>query len=206
MTSPEENVLVVPRSILEEIGAFNGLCFDVARYMPTFLNPHNNLFLPRSAAEDDPSYKQLIPYLLIRHGDHLLRYTRGKTGGESRLHAKISIGIGGHINDGDTQATHFDEATYNRAVERELHEELTITGSYHQRIAALLNDDDTPVGRVHLGIVHVIDVDSPLITPREDAIGELAFTTVAELFSERERLENWSRLCLDGFNQLFNQR
>ncbi len=202
MPTAEENILVVPRRILEAIGHFEGLCFEVERYMPALLDPRNNLFLPRSAAEEDPSHKQLIPYLVIRHGDRVLCYTRGKSGGEARLHAKMSIGIGGHINDGDAHAEHFNDAAYNRAVERELHEELAIAGPYRQKVAALLNDEATEVGRVHLGIVHVIDVDSPEITPREDAIRDLEFVTAADLEPRRERLENWSQICLGGLDRL----
>lgn len=198
----EENILVVPRTVLENLGLFDGLCFDAARYMPALLDPRNNLFLPRSAAENDPSYKQLIPYLVIRHGDRVLHYVRGKSGGEARLHAKGSIGIGGHINDGDTHAEHFNEAAYQRAVERELNEELAISGPWHQKIAALLNDDATEVGRVHLGIVHIITVDSPVVAAREDAICDLQFLTAAELAPRREHLENWSQICLGGLDRL----
>jgi predicted NUDIX family phosphoesterase len=202
MSASEENVLVVPRSTLENIGLFEGLCFDTNRYIPALLDPANNLFLPRSAAENDPSHKQLIPYLVIRHGGRVLFYTRGKSGGEARLHAKGSIGIGGHINDGDTHAAHFDKTAYNRAVERELHEELEITGSYTQKVAALLNDDATEVGRVHLGIVHVIDLNAPDIRPREDAICDLEFLTPAELAPRRERLESWSQICQGGLDKI----
>jgi predicted NUDIX family phosphoesterase len=202
MSPTEENILVVPRVILEELGLFEGLSFEVDRYMPAMLDPRHNLFLPRSAAEDDPSHKQLIPYLVIRHGDRVLHYTRGKSGGEARLHAKGSIGIGGHINDGDAQAAHFDAAAYHRAVERELHEELDIPGAYRHEILALLNDDSTAVGRVHLGIVHLVDVDSDAIRPREEAISNVEFLTLAELAGRREHLEVWSRICLDGLADL----
>ena len=152
-----ENILVVPRSVLETLGAFQGLSLEADRYMAAFLDPQNNLFLPRPSAEADPSYKQIIPYLVLRHGDRVLCYTRGKSGGEARLHAKMSVGIGGHMNDGDTNAAHFDQAAYLRAVERELHEELEIPGPYRQRAVALINDDTNEVGRVHLGVVHLVD-------------------------------------------------
>lgn len=202
MSAPEENILAVPRRVLENLGMFQGLSFDIHRYVPPLLDPANNLFLPRSAAENDPTHKQLIPYLVIRHRGRVLFYTRGKSGGEARLHAKGSIGIGGHINDGDTHAQHFDTASYNRAVERELHEELEIRSSYSQKIAALLNDDATEVGRVHLGVVHVIDVNSTEIRPREDAIRDLEFLTPAELAPHRDRLESWSQICLGGLDKI----
>jgi predicted NUDIX family phosphoesterase len=200
--SAEENILVVPRPVFDRLGAFQGLCLDPGRYVSALLDPAHNLFLPRSAAEQDPTHKQLIPYLVLHHGDRVLCYTRGKSGGESRLHAKMSIGIGGHINDGDTQAAHFDEAAYFRAVERELHEELEIPGAYRQRIAALLNDESNEVGRVHLGVVHLIEVGSPEIRPREDAIRDIEFLTASELAPRRERLESWSQICLGGLEQL----
>jgi len=206
MTEPVENILCVPRRVLDDLGSFEGLCFDVARYMPVLLDPANNLFLPRPAAEEDPSHKQLIPYLVIRCGDRYLHYTRGKSGGESRLHAKGSIGIGGHINDGDSHAAHFDSAAYNRAVERELHEELVMPPGYGNTVAALLNDDSTEVGRVHLGVVHLIDVETPEIEAREDAIRDIEFVGAEELKARRERLEVWSQIVLDGLDRLPSAR
>ena len=200
--SAEENILVVPRPVFDRLGAFEGLAFEPERYMKAFLDPAHNLFLPRGAAEEDPTHKQLIPYLVLHHGDRVLCYTRGKAGGEARLHAKMSIGIGGHINDGDSHAEYFDEAAYFRAVERELHEELVIPGGYRQRIAALLNDDSNEVGRVHLGVVHLIEVDSTDIRPSEDAIRDLRFLTPAELAPLRDRLESWSQICLGGLERL----
>ena len=202
MSETEENILCVPRAVLEELGAFEGLSFEVDRFMPSLLDPANNLFLPRSAAEQDPGHKQLIPYLVIRCGDRVLHYVRGKSGGESRLHAKGSIGIGGHINDGDTHATHFDGAAYDRAVERELNEELVMPAGYRKKVAALLNDDSTEVGRVHLGIVHIIELDSPDIRAREDAIRDIEFLAASELEPRRERLEVWSQICLSGLPRL----
>lgn len=202
MTESVENILCVPRRILDELGSFEGLCFEVDRCMPALLDPANNLFLPRPEAEEDPGHKQIIPYLVIRCGSRYLHYTRGKSGGESRLHAKGSIGIGGHINDGDTRAAHFDIAAYNRAVERELHEELVMPAVYRNRVAALLNDDSTDVGRVHLGIVHLIDVDSPDIQAREDAIRDIEFIGAEELSGRLERLEVWSQIVAAGLDRL----
>jgi len=197
-----ENILVVPRRVFELLGAFQGLSLEADRYMAAFLDPQNNLFLPRPSAEEDASHKQIIPYLVLRHGDRVLCYTRGKSGGEARLHAKKSIGIGGHMNDGDTHAVHFDRAAYVRAVERELHEELEIPGPYRQRAVALINDDTNDVGRVHLGVVHLVDVDSTDIRPREDSIRDLAFLTTAELQAQHDRFETWSQICLADLDRL----
>jgi predicted NUDIX family phosphoesterase len=199
--SQTENILVVPRRLFDELGSFEGLSFEVDRYLPALLDPTRNLFLSRPAAEEDPSYKQLIPYLVVRHKERVLCYTRGSSGGEARLHARLSIGIGGHINDGDTRAAHFDEASYLRAIERELHEELEIAGSYRQRPVALLNDDSNEVGRVHLGIVHLVEVGTPEVRPREEAIAAPVFRTLEELEPLRDRLESWSQICLGGLER-----
>ena len=107
-----EEILVIPRSLFDELGAFQGIETDVERYLDAILDPKNNFFIDRGAAEEDPSFKQLIPYCLFKHGDRYLHYVRGKSGGESRLHAKGSVGIGGHINPVDTREDHLGMATY----------------------------------------------------------------------------------------------
>jgi len=202
MSATEENILCVPRAVFDRLGAFEGLAFDVDRYLPVLLDPANNLFLPRSAAEQDPGHKQIIPYLIVRCGDRVLHYVRGKSGGESRLHAKGSIGIGGHINDSDTHAVHFDQAAYDRAIERELNEELIMPPGYRKKVAALLNDDSTEVGRVHLGIVHIVEVHSPDVRAREDAIRDIEFLSAAGLEPLHGRLEVWSQICAAGLPRL----
>ena len=86
----------------------------------------------------------------------ILHYVRGAKSGEKRLVAKGSIGIGGHINDNDESLFSFDRDAYRVAVRREIEEELKLEGAYEDRVAALINDDSTDVGRVHLGVVHVV--------------------------------------------------
>ena len=73
-----EQILVVPRNLFDELGSFQGMCTEPERYMPSLLDPSNNFFMDREAAEEDPSHKQLIPYALFRHGDRYLHYVRGK--------------------------------------------------------------------------------------------------------------------------------
>src|SRR5438132_3277038 len=114
----EENILVVRRALLEQLGIFQGLCFDVDRYLPSLLARENNFFTPRSPAETNPALKQIIPYVLLVHGDRVFHYVRGKKSGEQRLVAKGSIGIGGHMNDGDGGLFNLDETHYMTVVER----------------------------------------------------------------------------------------
>src|SRR5260370_40423984 len=96
MNPPEENILVVKRSLFDQLGSFHGLNFEPRKYLEAILSRGNNLFLRRGQAEKDPSHKQIIPYVLLTHGDRVLHYVRGQKAGERRLVAKGSIGIGGH--------------------------------------------------------------------------------------------------------------
>src|SRR5204863_9297293 len=160
MAAPQENILVLKRSLFDRLGTFQGLNFEQERYLGTLLSRGNNFFLPRAAAERDPDYKQIIPYAIIAHGDRVLYYVRGKKAGEQRLVAKGSIGIGGHMNDCDESLFAWDEEAYRAGVEREVNEEIRIEISFDDRIVALLNDDSTEVGRVHLGLVDVFHLDA----------------------------------------------
>jgi predicted NUDIX family phosphoesterase len=126
---------------------------------------------------------------------------RGGGSGEKRLAAKGSIGIGGHINDTDHAAASLDKDTYTTGVEREINEELNLTGTHRQEILGLINDDSNEVGRVHLGVVHLFTLESDEVTSAEDNITGLRFLTLEELAAERERLETWSQICLDGLLQ-----
>jgi predicted NUDIX family phosphoesterase len=198
----EENVLVVRRSLFDELGRFHGLNFEPEKYLSALLSRGNNLFLPRAQAENDPSYKQIIPYAIVAHGDRVLHYVRGKKAGEQRLVSKGSIGIGGHMNDADESLFAWDENAYRAGVEREVNEELKIETAFHDRIVALLNDDTTEVGRVHLGIVHVLQLAEPKVQKRESMITNLEFLTKEQLRTRREQLETWSQICLDSLDRL----
>ncbi len=202
MNPPHENVLVIRRKLFEELGSFQGLNFETDKYLKVFLARGNNLFLPRPTAETSPEYKQIIPYALIACGQKVLHYVRGKKAGEQRLVAKGSIGIGGHMNETDESLFAMDEAAYKAGVEREVNEEITINTSFEDRIVALLNDDTTEVGRVHLGIVHVFKLAEPKVEKREAMITGLAFLTKQELLARRDSLETWSQICLDSLERL----
>jgi predicted NUDIX family phosphoesterase len=198
----EENVLVVRRSLFDELGSFHGLNFEPQKYLGALLSRGNNLFMPRTQAENDPSFKQIIPYAIVTHGDRVLHYVRGKKAGEQRLVSKGSIGIGGHMNDADESLFAWDENAYRAGVAREVHEELKIDSPFDDRIVALLNDDTTEVGRVHLGIVHVLQLAEPKVQKREAMITNLEFLTKEELLARRDQLETWSQLCFDSLDRL----
>ena len=193
-----EEILVISRQLFDELGAFQGIKTDVDGYLEAILDPANNFFMDRGKAEDDPSFKQIIPYALFHHDGKYLHYTRGKSGGESRLHAQGSVGVGGHINPVDERADPLGKATYLAGVEREIDEELNITGGHQNRIVGLLNDDSNDVGKVHLGVVHIFDLESEEVTSAEDALANLAFQSSDDLKGKLHgSLETWSRFCID---------
>jgi len=204
MSYPGENVLVVRRNLFEQLGSFQGLSFEPEKYLNLLLSRGNNFFLPRAQAENDSAYKQIIPYVLLAFQDRVLHYVRGKKAGEQRLVAKGSIGIGGHMNESDESLFAWDEQAYRAGVEREVNEEIKIDTQFQDRIVALLNDDTTEVGRVHLGIVHVFRLAQQKVEKREAMITNLAFLTKAELLNRRESLETWSQICVDSLERLLS--
>ena len=195
-------VLVVRRALLEKIGIFHGLNFDVEKYLPALLSRENNFFMQRSLAELDPNFKQIIPYVLLVHNGRVLHYVRGKKAGEQRLVAKGSVGIGGHMNNEDEDLFTFDMAAYLEGVRREVCEELNVQTKFDNRIVALLNDDTTEVGKVHLGVVHVFDLETDNVQKRESMITNVGFLTREELQARRENMETWSQICIDALDHL----
>ena len=202
MNPPDENILVIRRSLFDELGSFQGLNFEADKYLKAILSRGNNFFIPRPEAETNPAYKQIIPYALIAFEKTVLHYVRGKKAGEQRLVAKGSIGIGGHMNEADESLFAMDEEAYRAGVEREVNEEIKIDTPFEDRIVALLNDDSTEVGRVHLGIVHIFKLKEPKVQKREAMITGLTFLTRDELMTRRESLETWSQICVDAIEQL----
>src|SRR5216117_3205047 len=204
MNPPIENVLVIRRSLFGELGTFQGLNFEPEKYLKAILSRGSNFFIPRPEAESNPAYKQIIPYALIVFQNTVLHYVRGKKAGEQRLIAKGSIGIGGHMSEEkDKLLWHTtDEAAYRAGVEREVNEEIRIDTPFEDQIVALLNDDSTEVGRVHLGIVHIFKLKEPKVQKREAMITGLTFLTKEELIARRESFESWSQICVDSLDRL----
>ena len=192
-----EHVLVIPRALFDQLGSFQGFQPEADRYLSAILAPGANFFMERPSAEMDPTHKQIIPYSLFHHQGRYLCYTRGGASGEKRLVAKRSVGIGGHINPVDEGCDGLGETLYYNGVEREISEELVLAGSHTQRVIGLINDDSNDVGSVHLGVVHVFDLDSDAVLSNEAAIQDLAFHSLPDLIARKEELESWSRICIE---------
>jgi predicted NUDIX family phosphoesterase len=190
----EEHVLVVPTAVFHEAGLFQGLSPRVDHYLPLLLDPRHLRYIPRATAENDPGFKQLIPYVVLRHGGQVYHYLRGQGAGEKRLRAARSIGVGGHINPIDSET---GGNPYRQAMLREVAEEVFLETTYHESCLGLINDDSTPVGQVHLGIVHVFDLAEPRARRREADLMHDGFAPVAELLERRDEFETWSRFVLE---------
>jgi predicted NUDIX family phosphoesterase len=196
----EEKVLVVPTALFRELGYFQGFTANVSRYLPQLLEGGNLDYRPRSHMEEDPNFKQLIPYVLFRWVDangtvHLFDYLRGSGQGERRLHAKRSVGVGGHISSVDA-AVGASKHAYREGMRRELDEEVVIDTRYSEQVIGLINDDETPVGRVHLGVVHLCHVEEPHIRPREADLLDAAFRPVANILPRLDQFETWSQIAI----------
>lgn len=200
-TPKEEVVLCIPRK------AFNSMPQGIvigpeAQDMLNGISVESNFaYIPRDAAEDDANFKQLIPYILVMCGDKILTYQRGKRGGEARLHRQFSIGIGGHVHERGENA-------YRDGALRELAEEIEGYAGQVEApgllppMVAVINDDSNPVGSVHLGIVHVLFVQSEEVAAKCTSIVDPHFALVGDVRGNAQAYEPWSRLCLAHIDAL----
>lgn len=195
-----EHVLVFPTSLFVSLGSFQGFSPDVDRYFAPLLASDHLSYRPRPEMEQSPEFKQLIPYVLFRcvdkqGGVSLFQYARGKGQGETRLHGRRSVGVGGHISLDDDRGDS-SHAAYREGMERELREEVLINAPFREQLVGLINDDSSEVGRVHLGVVHLVDLESPGVIPREDNMHDAGFRPIAELLQDIQAFETWSQFVL----------
>lgn len=196
----EERVLCFKRELFEELGVFQGISLETEKYLPVVTSTAKVVYLNRSEAELDKRYKQLIPYVLVICKDKILRYRRGKGGGETRLHGLYSVGIGGHIAEEDNSL--FSHAVgYTDGMRRELKEEVDID-DFNEAMVALINDDATEVGYVHFGVVHVLYVADESVAGRRSGIVSPEFVSFAEAKKDPAAYESWSRFCVENLDML----
>jgi predicted NUDIX family phosphoesterase len=189
MGSPDEQVLVVPRDALVAgegwLGVRRG---DLGEALAVVAR--EAFFMRRGDAEEDPTHKQVIPYLVLRDGERWFLMRRTRAGGDARLHDRWSIGVGGHLNPGDGDVA--------GGLAREWAEELVADFEPAYAPVGLLNDDTTPVGSVHVGFVYLADAGGRPVAIRETDKLEGSFATTDEVAAVRDDLETWSRLVFDA--------
>ena len=194
--SGREQVLCVKREDMFPDGAWHGFVrTDLERHQRLIRERHS--FKPRSEVEDDPTYQQIIPYLVFRHDGHYFLTHRLRASSEKRLHKQYSLGIGGHINPGDLVGG--DPIV--DGLKREWQEEVAYDGRFEAQLIGFLNEDSSPVSKVHLGVVFLLDGDSPNIAIRETTklAGELL--TLDEMRIYYLGMESWSQIVYDQLTQ-----
>ncbi|HSP34078.1 MAG TPA: NUDIX domain-containing protein [Thermoanaerobaculia bacterium] len=187
-----EQVMVVERAELArflEPNTYALIVGDLDEILDIIQSKH--FFIDRKTAEQAPHYKQIIPYVVIRHGDTYFLLQRTRKQAEARLHDKLSLGVGGHINP--------DAPTILGGLDKELEEEVGVEGDYEISFAGILNDDTTDVGRVHLGVVYVLDAAQQTVEIREKDKMTGSWVARADLEPLRDRMETWSQVVYDGF-------
>jgi len=191
MTGFEEAVLVVPRTRL-----FEGDCFEGLRRqgIPEFLARIRRYgsFRRRGEVEDDPSWKQIIPYAVVRRGREVFLFRRTDRGGDPRLHHRYAIGVGGHVNARDAGDP------IESGLRRELVEELEFTAPWEAQLVAVLNDESTPVSRVHFGLVYEVRTEGDVrVREVQRLVG--GFVPVERLRDYYSGMESWSQRVVEGF-------
>jgi predicted NUDIX family phosphoesterase len=184
----DEQVLVVPRSAVPEAADWYGIRTNGLDGFAELV-ARAGRFRPRAAMERDPNEKQIIPYLVLRDGPRFFLMRRSKAGADARLHDRYSIGVGGHLNPGDDGL--------EGGLRREWSEELVAEFEPDFRLVALLNDDTTDVGAVHLGAVYVADAAGRAVGIRETDKLSGAFADPSEVAAVADRMETWSRLVFE---------
>jgi predicted NUDIX family phosphoesterase len=188
----DEEVLVVPRPGLLSDGAFHGLRTDAAAVYLARIRACG-FFRRRGDVEDDPSLKQIIPYVVVRRGEEIFLFQRTDRGGDARLHHRYSIGIGGHINRSDVG----DADPIETGLLREIEEELVFGAPWTARLVGALNDDRNPVGQVHFGLVYEATTGGDVSVREADALAG-AFVPLRVAGEHYERMETWSQLVMGG--------
>lgn len=191
MGKMDEEVLVVPRSLLLGEVGFVGLHPPEERYLRAVRC--YGFYRRRGDVEEDPSLKQVIPYGVVRRGAEVFLFRRLAGGGEVRLHHLCSVGVGGHIRQADGQ----DGDPVYTGLERELTEELEFTAPWEVRWVGVLNDDRNAVSAVHFGLVYEVRTTGQ-VRVREKGVLEGAFVPLEEAVRWYDRMESWSQLVVDG--------
>jgi len=189
----EERVLAVPRVALMADPGWHGIRVDGLDRFAAMVASAGR-FLPRGAAEADRTWKQVIPYLVLRDGSRYFLMRRTRAGADARLHDRWSIGVGGHLNPGDRDL--------EGGLRREWAEELEADFVPDFRLVGLLNDDTTEVGAVHVGAVYLADATGRRVAVRETDKLVGAFAPAPEVAAVVDRMETWSALAFDHLERL----
>ena len=187
------SILVIERKHIPEPLLKQGFNPASESLVKSLLENPQLFFMQRDIAENDPNYKQLIPYVVFQSPKGFFSYQRGKASSETRLRMLRSLGVGGHIEkeDGD-----IGQNSYIKGLWRELKEEVGIDPSNNIKLLGFINDDSNEVGKVHLGIVHLYQLETSDLESRELNLTDCKFSNISKIKEEEESFETWSRLLI----------
>ncbi len=209
--SKKEKVLCFPAKCIEDFkcdtSTHTSIMTDagmVAEYLKKTVYSGLACYVDREQAENDPEWKQIIPYTVFQRSpsEEVFMYERTKNGGESRLHSKKSIGVGGHINPCDGENMKYPGLAYWEAFYREIREEVNFICHGSPKTAApiigLIYDDSNDVGKVHFGVVHLFKVPAGThFTSKDPAIANGEWVLSSDMEFHETQLENWSALVAE---------
>lgn len=197
MENKEEKVLVVKRELLEPFikdKPNNVIVGDDAVSILNTIEEHA-FFMDRwNGLEEDPTYKQIIPYVVVTNAEFIFLLKRLNTQGEVRLHDKLSIGVGGHINPCDILP---GKSLIESGMIRELAEEINFGKVKSARPLGVINNDTSDVSKVHLGILFSLESEDGNVDVNETDKMEGQWTYKQEIQESYDRLESWSQLAFD---------
>ena len=188
-----EIVLVVPSRRVEQYTKESGVIpvnwEDVEFIVRTY-----GTFIPRSIAEQDENYRQIIPYVVLRQKDEYIIFKRTENQTEARLHNLITLGVGGHINMDDCDKP---VCALRRGLTREINEEVDIIPG-NISFVGIINDNSSEVSRVHLGLLFIQDVIEYRGINEKENFVEIRTKNPMEYV---DQMEGWARLTAEYLAQ-----
>lgn len=196
----EELVFAIPTKILWKLLTYKETGFIKGNSDVLNRIVQNGLFRKRSELEEDPSFKQIIPYAIISNKDSFYLFKRISGQTEKRLHNKLHLGVGGHMNPGRPNEP--NEQYIINELKRELFEEVKLfNGCLIDNIdfIGFINDNSISVSRVHLGVLYDIHVSNQniVINEHDKMKGEWIYKT--DLVGYYEEMETWTKIAIDHY-------
>ena len=196
-----EDVLCIPADVLTHryLNSKNYPFIEIRENHHDFFNSMiaQSYFYSRERAETDENLKQIIPYAYVVHKKSIFVLERFSTQSESRLHNKLSLGVGGHINKND-KVENGNNIIYN-GLYRELKEEIWLEDlTYQMQFKGLINDDSNSVGRVHLGVIFEVALNLAQCHIKEKNKMSGHWMLIEELKMSYQHMETWSQILVDN--------
>jgi predicted NUDIX family phosphoesterase len=199
-TTLEELVFAIPTDDLwkllsyKETGLIKGDSYVLNRIVK------NGLFRKRSELEEDPSFKQIIPYAIISNKESVYLFKRTSKQTEKRLHNKLHLGVGGHVNPGRSDEP--DEQYLINELKRELYEEVKLLHDClieDIEFIGFINDDSISVGSVHIGLLYNIKVSNKEVIINETDKMTADWIERTDLVKYYEEMETWTKIAIDYY-------